>query len=76
VVVVTELVDGRILNDVEGKPLRLVSMGGDTVLLPQPLSSVSYFKFLYNYFLNFIVKKINSKIIKYGMVVLIKREKT
>jgi hypothetical protein len=30
---------------------------------------VSYFKFLYNYFLNFIVQKINSKMVKSRMVV-------
>jgi hypothetical protein len=35
---------------------------------------VSYFKFLYNYFLNFIVQKINSKIVKCEMVVLNWRE--
>jgi hypothetical protein len=32
--------------------------------------------FLYNCFLNFIIQKINSKMVKYGMVVLIRREKT
>jgi hypothetical protein len=35
-----------------------------------------YFKFLYNYFLNFVVQKINSKIVKFGMVVLTKTEKS
>jgi hypothetical protein len=37
---------------------------------------VSYFKFLYNYFLNFVVQKINYKLAKYGIVVLTGREKT
>jgi hypothetical protein len=37
---------------------------------------VSYFNFLYNCFLNFIIQKINSKMVKCGMVVLIRREKT
>jgi hypothetical protein len=37
---------------------------------------VSYFKFLYNYFLKFIVHKINSKMIKSRMVVLTERDKT
>jgi hypothetical protein len=37
---------------------------------------VSYFKFLYNYFLNFVVQKINYKIIKSEMVMLTEREKT
>jgi hypothetical protein len=32
--------------------------------------------FLYNCFLNFIIQKINSKMVKCGMVVLIRREKT
>jgi hypothetical protein len=36
---------------------------------------VSYFKFLYKYFLNFVVQKINSKMVKCGMVVLTGREK-
>jgi hypothetical protein len=31
--------------------------------------------FLYNYFLNFIVQKINSKVVKSGMVMLTVREK-
>jgi hypothetical protein len=37
---------------------------------------VSYFKFLYNYFLKFIVHKINSKMIKSRMVVLTERDKS
>jgi hypothetical protein len=31
---------------------------------------VSYFKFWYNYFLKFVVYKINSKMVKYEMVVV------
>jgi hypothetical protein len=42
---------------------------------PNCLFYVSYFKFLYNCFLNFIIQKINSKIFKSRMVVLIGREK-
>jgi hypothetical protein len=34
------------------------------------------FKFLYNYFLNFVVQKMNSKMFKCGMVALTGREKT
>jgi hypothetical protein len=37
---------------------------------------VSYFKFLYNYFLKFIVYKINYKTVKSRMVVLTEREKS
>jgi hypothetical protein len=37
---------------------------------------VLYFKFLYNYFLNFVVQKINSKIIKCEIVILTERDKT
>jgi hypothetical protein len=37
---------------------------------------ISYFKFLYNYFLKFIVHKINSKLIKYEIVKLTERKKT
>jgi CRISPR/Cas system CMR-associated protein Cmr3 (group 5 of RAMP superfamily) len=36
---------------------------------------VSYFKFLNNCFLNFVVQKMNSKMVKCGMVVLTEREK-
>jgi hypothetical protein len=36
---------------------------------------VSYFKFLCNCFLNFVVQKMNSKLVKCGMVVLTEREK-
>jgi hypothetical protein len=35
---------------------------------------VSYFKFLYNYFLKFIVHEINSEMVKFGMLMLIVRE--
>jgi hypothetical protein len=41
---------------------------------PSRLFYVSYFKFLCNYFLNFVVQKINSKMIKSGIVVLTGRE--
>jgi hypothetical protein len=37
---------------------------------------ISYLKFLYNYFLKFIVHKINSKLIKYEIVKLTERKKT
>jgi hypothetical protein len=37
---------------------------------------VSYFKFLCNYFLKFIVHKINSKMVKSEMVMLTEGEKT
>jgi hypothetical protein len=37
---------------------------------------VSYFKFLYNCFLNFVVQKMNSKMVICEMVVLTRREKT
>jgi hypothetical protein len=37
---------------------------------------VMYFKFLYNYFLKFIVHEINFEIVKSGMVVLTERKKT
>jgi hypothetical protein len=37
---------------------------------------VLYFKFLYNYFLNFVVQKINSKIIKCEIVILTEKDKT
>jgi hypothetical protein len=36
---------------------------------------VSYFDFLYNCFVNYVFQKMNSKIVKYWMVVLIEREK-
>jgi hypothetical protein len=36
---------------------------------------VSYFKFLCNYFLKFVVHKINSKMVKSWMVVLTEKEK-
>jgi hypothetical protein len=36
---------------------------------------ISYLKFLYNYFLKFIVHKINSKLIKYEIVKLTERKK-
>jgi hypothetical protein len=42
---------------------------------PSHLFYVSYFKFLYNCFLNFVVQKINSKMVKSGIVVLTRREK-
>jgi hypothetical protein len=42
---------------------------------PSSLFYVSYFKFLYNYFLNFVVQKINSKMVKSGIVVLTRRDK-
>jgi hypothetical protein len=44
------------------------------VLYPN-LFYVSYFKFLCNCFLKFVVHKINSKMVKSGMVVLTEREK-
>jgi hypothetical protein len=37
---------------------------------------VLHFKFLYNYFLKFIVHKINSKMVKFKMIMLTEREKT
>jgi hypothetical protein len=37
---------------------------------------VSYFKFLCNYFLKFIIQKINSKMVKSEMVVLTGRKNT
>jgi hypothetical protein len=37
---------------------------------------VSYFKFLYNYFLKFVVHKINSEMVKFVMMVLTERKKT
>jgi hypothetical protein len=37
---------------------------------------VSYFKFLYNYFLKFVVHKINSEIVKFVMMMLTGRKKT
>jgi hypothetical protein len=42
---------------------------------PSHLFYILYFKFLYNCFLNFVVQKINSKMVKSGMVVLTEREK-
>jgi hypothetical protein len=42
---------------------------------PSHLFYVSYFNFLYNYFLNFIVQKINSKIVKSRIVILTEKEK-
>jgi hypothetical protein len=35
---------------------------------------VSYFKFLYNYFLKFVIHEINFEMVKSGMVVLTGRE--
>jgi hypothetical protein len=37
---------------------------------------VSYFKFLYNYFLKFVVHKINSKMVKFRVMKLTGREIT
>jgi hypothetical protein len=37
---------------------------------------VSYFNFLYNCFINFVVQNLNSKIVETGMVVLTGREKS
>jgi hypothetical protein len=42
---------------------------------PIRLFYISYFNFLYNYFLNFVIQKINSKMVKSEMVVLTGREK-
>jgi hypothetical protein len=49
----------------------LISMRCDSNLF-----YVSYFKFLYNFFLKFIVHKMNSKMVKPKIIKLIMRDKT